>query len=424
MADDYLRLFGEKLLGEISINGAQEGKAFEDFMDIGFSLSKVNLKVDEPEVLGSKGALEFMENHGSKIRELTVDNMYCCIDPAELQFYKALTNLVSLEIETVHITASWTQCKYPANLCENLKKLKINEVHIPGDDLPDRVDYVSKLYEYCDKSEYLKHPLYRHAETGSVILNFGLFNDISHIIYGTDEERAQNLKVYDLSSFRYEWKYPMVVLYFVRYFMPIVTERGFKLLGVDTNYLAELQYNNLDEINQLGRCLQSITNVNGLMFAIQDAPFIEEIDINSTTKCSLVGYDVAVDANRWPNLKKLSMCVDSGHLERGERINNLYDHLFGANNTHHQLTQLTMFFEGVSSGGVCPSAAAIVSSCPNVKKLELKNWPGTNKALSKLWAGLHNLEQVCLNNCLEMGNVAFVGEDKGNPVFLGLHSKF
>ncbi len=69
-----------------------------------------------------------------------------------------------------------------------------------------------------------------------------------------------------------------------------------------------------------------------------------------------------------------------------------------------------------------PKTGDIVKSCPNLKKLKISTWPGTNKALTKLWKGLLALEEVTLENCDGLGNVAFVGEDVGNPVFLKLKS--
>ncbi len=73
--------------------------------------------------------------------------------------------------------------------------------------------------------------------------------------------------------------------------------------------------------------------------------------------------------------------------------------------------------------GIVPKVEDIWAACPNLGTIELNNWPGTNKALVKLWERLPGLKEICLVECSNVGNVTFVGENKERPIFVKLKSK-
>lgn len=429
MADDYLYLFGEKLLGEIIIDEERpaEGKSFKGFMDTGFTVSKINLKIGDPNALGSEDALDFIETHGSNIKELTVNNMYCCVTPGEFQFYQALTNLVSLEIHTVD-TVEKQNCRHPTSFCKTLKKLKINEViYLPtvdlrdypiGDQRPFRLihGYVTTFNDLCDQTEYVKDPCYRFRGTNS---NDGNFD----VVLGIRQTGCVRTEIYDLSGYRYgDYKYHPGILFCIS----IGYRDCPRLVGLDTNYFLGMKFRAPDNLSIIGPHLQSITNVSWIMLQIEDAPYLEEIYIYSTARCST--RNAALIPNRWPNLKKLSMCVDSTTVEGGEQVYTLFDQFFGGNIINQNLEELALSFELfdvlAEVADVWPTFQSIISSCPNVKKLNLKGWPGTNKELCQLWSGLQHLEDICLEDCGEIGDDAFVGEERENPALLKLKSMF
>lgn len=418
MADDYLYLFGEKLLGEIIIDEERpaEGKSFKGFMDTGFTVSKINLKIGDPNALGSEDALDFIETHGSIIKELTVNNMYCCVTPGEFQFYQSLTNLDYLEIQTID-TVNKQNCRHPTSFCKTLKKLKINEVIFfpyPTTDTSDIAAYVSRLNVLCDQTEYVKEPCYRCWGSSSNQGNYADFQEFGQC----DSIRVFN--TYDLSGYRYcDFKFHPRILT-----IACIRNLDFlRLVGLDTNYFRSMKFLTRDYLNKIGRYLQSITNVSWIMLKIEDAPNLEEIDIYSTARCSTRG--AAVIPNRWPHLKKLSMCVDSTTIKGRKPVKTLFDQFFRGNIINQNLEELALSFDVLTKMAcVWPKAQSIITSCPNVKNLKLKGWPGTNKELSQLWGGLQLLEYICLEDCGEMGDDAFVGDERENPALLKLKSRF
>ncbi len=290
-----------------------------------------------------------------------------------------------------------------------------------GDEEPFRRihGYVTKLNDLCDKTEYVKDPCYRFLGSNS---NGGTFNVVLGI-RGEDGRQRAPPNTYDLSGYRFsDFKHSPGILFFVSVGCPDCP----RLVGVDTNYFLVMNHLKLDNLNRLGKHLQSITNVSWKMLQIEDTPYLEEIDIYSTARCST--RHAALRANRWSNLKNLSMCVDSTTVEGGESVQTLFDQFFGGNIIHQNLEELTLSFELfdvlAEVAYVWPTVQAIISSCPNVKKLSLKGWPGTNEELCQLWSGLQHLEDVCLEDCGEMGDDAFVGEERENPALLKLQSKF
>ncbi len=143
----------------------------------------------------------------------------------------------------------------------------------------------------------------------------------------------------------------------------------------------------------------------------------------------------------WPALKVLEITVDGktgyvwdvdrnerfGDIERviGQSTHMLFKFLFGNGIVRTNMTELSIHFaewRGKKKVAV-PKVEEIAESCPNLKRIKLGNWMGTNKQLAELWEELPYLEEISLENCKELGNVAFVGEEIEYPVFFCLESK-
>lgn len=165
----------------------------------------------------------------------------------------------------------------------------------------------------------------------------------------------------------------------------------------------------------------SLINLDSCILSL-NMPNLEKIDIRQTSQ-SNVSDEGGARRPCWPSLKVLNMNVDlkSAFYPELDELHLLFDVCFG-NFVRPQLTELTLNFES-KLRVLAPMTEDIANSCPNLKKLEISNWPGTNKSLIKLWSGLRALEQVTFESCTGLGNVAFVGEDVGDPVFLKLKSK-
>lgn len=153
------------------------------------------------------------------------------------------------------------------------------------------------------------------------------------------------------------------------------------------------------------------------------------------------GWTVLSTRPLWNNLESINLVIDSEELAECDGtmidtdgnarfaryytipIGYLFRFLFHEQSTE-SLTQLTIKFEYITGWKLSLEVVQdIVTSCPNIKKLGLTNWPATNKCLTKFWEGLSELEEVTLECCKSLGNVAFVGTDIENPVFLRSASK-
>ncbi len=186
---------------------------------------------------------------------------------------------------------------------------------------------------------------------------------------------------------------------------------------------------------ELGLPVVSLVGMHAYMMTL-NMRNLEKITIPSTFTCT-VGRGVST-SNRpeWPALKHLDitvddkdgMCMDFIGKTRFEDIELGYFQptsvlfaFFFRDIVRSNMTDISLQFDGDNLP--LPKLEDIAVSCPNLKRVKLRNWLGTNKALANLWSGLKKLEDISLEYCKNLGNVAFVGSDVGNPVFLGLKSK-
>lgn len=79
---------------------------------------------------------------------------------------------------------------------------------------------------------------------------------------------------------------------------------------------------------------------------------------------------------------------------------------------------------GIEEQMKMPSAVSILKCYPNLEMLKLGNWQGSNQSLLVLWNGLGDkLKEVELENCINVTDYTFFGEDVEQPEFLKLKSK-
>lgn len=157
-------------------------------------------------------------------------------------------------------------------------------------------------------------------------------------------------------------------------------------------------------------------------------PNLEKITFTSPKRTSIFSRYDAARRPLWPSLRVLDITIDSKRLAPTG--------LFPATVTYTEAL-LHFLFVGICRPAVdqlclrysdnvedlpVPKSEYLISACPYLKKLVLVNWQGTNRSLAQLWAGLPHLENVYLERCTSLGNVAFFGEDVERPVFLKLES--
>lgn len=272
-------------------------------------------------------------------------------------------------------------------------------------------------------------------------------------IYEADAGKEQ-LEVYDFVSYHHElepWtressdeshaKLPVTWLG-SQLFLPVCSralKTKLKLTNVNASWFcARFKGEFGDEYAspEIGNPVVSMVGIDPCVMQL-DMPNLEHIWIPLTS-----GW-VCGDEPRpkWPALKGLDIIVDGkdGYMwdtDRKTRFADitrvihqptmgLFRVLFGDGVVRTNMSGLSIRFvdEKEKKELTVPRTEEIVKSCPNLKKIVLTNWVGTNKQLVDLWRGLLELEEIYLYNCKELGNVAFVGGNVGCPVFLGLKSR-
>ncbi len=202
-------------------------------------------------------------------------------------------------------------------------------------------------------------------------------------------------------------------------FVEVAQKRGARLLNVTATWF---QLRQLDhELNkpEYGIPVVSLVNLHPCCFPL-DMPNLERIEIKKIEE-TIVNVNWSQVRPHWPALKSLEINVDSlGDCD--SELGRLFKFFF-RDIERPQLEEICLKFERNVGHLDVPRAEDIVKSCPNLKRLRIVNWPGKQKALISLWRGLRNLEEVSLEYCGDMGNVAFVGEDVQNPVFFQLKSR-
>lgn len=225
---------------------------------------------------------------------------------------------------------------------------------------------------------------------------------------------------HDAESFKVCMAHRLASSFFLR-LCENCNKKGVKLLNVQPVWLIARPLQSIPGLQSLdlGIPIVSLVNMDPCVFSL-NMPNLEMIEIRQTCQSFVTNDGAACRRPSWTTLKILKINVDkaSEQVMTTEDFNVLYDFFF-KNIVRHQLTELSITFE-TERKVACPSTKDIVQSCPNLRNMKISNWPGTNKALTRLWSGLPALEQVTLENCTGLGNSAFIGKDVGKPVFLKL----
>ncbi len=193
--------------------------------------------------------------------------------------------------------------------------------------------------------------------------------------------------------------------------------------------------------------LVSLRNIHAFTF-LTELPNLEKLVVDSVGESSFAetfrwprteGRDqvnmTPVEIPKWPKLEILDLMIDyremSGDDFMPESLTKEFlRFLFGPGRKREKLRELALRFSPYLVDMVydesqlpIPRVKDITGSCQLVTKLTLENWLGTNKAVTMFWKGLPLLEEVVLDKCEGLADVAFVGKEREDPVFLKLKCK-
>lgn len=446
IADDFIWTNFKPHVREIN----ETNYTFQKFINLNIPTTSLYLNNSSPSFFEDNYIFDFVQLYGNKITHVKIQHFGTFISEHELHFFANLPNLQHLDIS--FIDASQRDCSYdqhtvndvlvprekspfPPNF-KNLKTLKLNEVQGSH---PRDYGYAWDFIEFCENLEYVKHPYFKEPFFDKSKKPLGPFDCLMK--YTRKRQQMQpdspNLQYYDLQHY-------VETGYFLNEFCIVIKacyDRGVKLLNMHSDLfrLVAREFRPAPETFKIP--LVSLKNVHGYMFC-EELPNLEKLTIESTAR-SCYAFTwlgpwrfISIPVPKWPKLKTLDITIDSVKLTKNgqfpaKNIDELYNFLFvyaPETEKRVKLRMLAIRFSREPEGCEVeqlpvPKVQDITRSCPLVTKLILANWLGTNKAVAMFWEGLPFLEEVVLDNCEQLGDVAFVGKDKDDPVFLKLTGK-
>lgn len=445
ITDGYIQ--GQQLMppGEVEIN--EQDKTVKQFMDIGFGATRIYLNNSVGFFFDTQELPEFLDLYGSRVTHLRIHWQTCIIMANERTFYEKLTNLQYLHVEKIgKVPRSIdyiTQCQlsYPSPL-QNLTGLKISMEHC---DFNERavVFYQSNEIPRMERLEYVALPVCECAEQLSENnLNPILQRQLALYVHFLNFQNKKfpgepKLKFIDFEQYCDERKLVRMVVPFFVQFCRLMITHNVKMLNVPAALFENLHLYSLAENEdreawaggnhaKVGKLTISLVNLHPALNVIA-MPNLEKITIKGTSRALLGIHDF--HPPRWSRLNELDISVDSERLPAtrfcpSKPTKMLYNFFFAYEGRPSVTVLALRFAEMENTKLPCPRVDDIVTSCGNLRKLTLVNWLGTNKALSRFWLGLYALEELHLENCKLLGNVAFVGKDFEKPVFFQLKSKY
>lgn len=464
-----------ELSPEIEINQNYKGRNFGAFLNLNIKTTKLFLKngaygVDDFFQRNPKEQAIFLEQHGPLIKQLRVEefSLYCC--GKEWDFLEGLVNLESFEAGffgmgrgrmggslaelekacSEKITRAWQDPRFMChNIPEIFKKLKRVKVgQIPGEAFANILDRTGGFFEKCEALEFASFPYNSYADflnfasLGQVVVDrrYNLaraFLFIDYYIENPSKMNGTTLKCFDFACYHEEQGAASLQSHlngsmaFLKLLRRCLTHQVL-LKNVAPFWFAYREAMPEFRNPDLGVPVVSMIGLHPCVLSLK-FPNLEKVELRTLAQTS--------PGTRWrenrmylPGLKSLSIHSDRKHIRCQE-----WDHgreprqflmdgreifnFFFEGICRQRMEELNLSFQ-IGAGRVAlPRAEDIVTACPNLKRIKLVAWPGTDVELVKLWNGLPGLEEVSLEHCKYVGNAAFVGEDVKNPVFLKLKSK-
>ncbi|ODM95794.1 putative RNA-binding protein EEED8.10 [Orchesella cincta] len=421
LAENFLNQFEHNV--ELEIN--ETSKPLKSFLQLGLPASHIYLNNTGPDIFQEIEIAKFLDLYGNSITHLRVHKFFTFLEYHEFLFYQGLTNLHHLEFEEIDATSrncfnspDRQKSPFPPNF-RNIKSLKIGMVHRSAS---YDTGYAWDLIEFCNKLESVSHPLYKDVFEGMSIHPDGPFGCVQSMMLQRfyDRPEENNLKYYDLENYEYDVLYPNSIKFLM--LCEDCYRFDIRLLNVDAALFRNISPSMRNFFPVVADPVVSLRNVHASVF-LMELPNLEKLVISSTLSCSMISQ--WNKDPKWPKLEILDVTVDSEWLDEMHPFHqgtmDLLE-IFFKDVVRLNLTDLRLRFTDFAPGHELPRPKAlhVITSCPNLKKLTICKWHGTNKALSKLWSGLTELEEITLESCELLGNVGFVGEDSKDPVFLKL----
>lgn len=326
-----------------------------------------------------------------------------------------------LDLTGPMLPAEWTDC---------LKKLKIghNQKYPINYDIRPRHAALLESYSNLEQVAipYLSFDL--HSNSGfkrnrGQLMSQESFN-LQFLVYGFLAARGK-LKIIDFKSLHEETNRGIVLLnrlatqsIFLMFRTCLMSGTKLKNVNADWFTFHDPAHDLYD--SEHGSVVLSMVNLNSSVCDMDfTMPNLEELDIRETARSSV---NPLFDFIRpeWPSLRKIKIHINSAvNVEENQDTGMIYNFLWD-DEPRERAEDLTISFERDMPLPI-PSTRDIVVSMPNLNKLTIRNWIGSNDDLLTLWTGLRHLKHVTVDSCTNVANEAFIGTE--NSSFIHLQGK-
>lgn len=388
---------------------------------------------------------KFVKKYGNYITHVRIYEFSSVFSNFEWQFFERLPNLESLTIESLNCVALSVlveSCNsiydgthlllnatdpYPKNIFK-VRELKFNV---------DAENYTHELYvfsmilpQYVLSLEVLGHTYWPSLNDGDEIRLGDILDHVKEYII-LNKRSFGVFQQYDMSNF---------------FDLSVETIRNFAneiqdFLNVCWDYdidLNALNSSTLEVVQPLSTGATNILSLRNIHAAVSVMQLRRLDSITLKTSCSSINQQmIRKGENQFKKLTKIKIVVDSIELQeptyfnegvlrfaRKCTTNDLLNFLF-ANCYRRFLSDLQINYDDTFVKSCDNDKIPLIdikislsTYCPNLTKLSLINWPGTNETILDIWKSFHLLQEISFDACLNLGDYGFVGDDTQNPLCL------
>lgn len=444
ITDDYLLTKCIPDSTEVEINESTFQMC--DFIDRGIPASHIyiNNSRSGKKFFDNVYVAEFANDFGKKVTHVRIAMFSTVIEGNERIFWDQLLNLKSLVILKIinnglRLFDSFDETWDPENnfpFPENILNVTTLKFCYKAKDF-DRNSYVFSnkiLPLFMRKIECLGQTFWPKLRN-NVKIDFGNYLES---VMNMFHQNVLTLKEYDMSYF-FELDRKILHGFSSKIMEFLFTSFmfGIKLVALDSLLLEAIIPVNLENFTTFVSTMRNVSATAQHM----NLESLEELDIVTSRSSMTKEWE----KNAFEKLKHLKILIDSIRLQKicffgtGVTLTTSYElwtsdllKYFFVSFKRPTVEDLSIVYteDLISQAQINKTKLPFIkilqlsNCCPNLKKLTIGWWPGTNYSISKIFTSFLLLEDICFDHCFNLGNVAFIGSNAMDPCCFKLKSNF